>query len=205
MLKSLTRAEYSPKRIGHYALASEHYCHFTSPIRRYADLTIHRLLDEYFRVRGDGGKVKKKEMENFIEMDDLAQLGKHISFTERRAEDAERELRQVKILTLLQKHIGEDFTAVVTGITNFGIFLQLQAYLIDGLIRYEELMDDWWDVEERSGVVRGQRTGARIGIGDLALVVVGCKLHPQRLVVQRLELRGAQVLDVVLELRRRLR
>src|SRR5439155_13436606 len=193
VLKSLTRAEYSPKRIGHYALASEHYCHFTSPIRRYADLTIHRLLDEYFRVRGDGGKVRKKEMENFIEMDDLAQLGKHISFTERRAEDAERELRQVKILTLLQKHIGEDFTAVVTGITNFGIFLQVQAYLIDGLIRYEELMDDWWDVEERSGVVRGQRTGARIGIGDLARVrIVNVDLARRELNLAITELMGRE-------------
>jgi len=171
VLKSLTRAEYSPKPIGHYALASEHYAHFTSPIRRYADLTIHRLLDEYFRAREERGSAKKK-MENFIDTDDLIALGKHISFTERRSEDAERELRQVKILSLLQNHIGEEFSAVVTGITNFGVFLQLQAYLVDGLIRYEDLMDDWWDVDERSGMIRGQRTGRRIGIGDVAKVII---------------------------------
>ena len=88
-----------------------------------------------------------------------SKLGQHISFTERRSEDAERELRQVKLLELLQKHVGEEFTGVVTGITNFGLFVQLQPYLIDGLIRYENLMDDWWDVDERGGVVRGQRTG----------------------------------------------
>ena len=82
--------------------------------------------------------------------DDLVELGKHLSFTERRADDAERELRQVKILELLSNHIGEEFPGVVTGITNFGIFIQLQTYLIDGLIRYEDLMDDWWDVDEKS-------------------------------------------------------
>ena len=74
--------------------------------------------------------------------DHLVETGRHISFTERRSEDAERELRQVKLLTLLKNHIGEDFIGVVTGITNFGIFVQLKAYLIDGLIRYEDLMDD---------------------------------------------------------------
>src|SRR5205823_12453574 len=112
------------------------------------------------------------ELDGVISYDDLVTLGKHISFTERRAEDAENELRQVKILSLLQNHIGEQYMAVVTGITNFGIFLQVQQYLIDGLIRYEDLMDDWWDVDERAGMARGQRTGRRIGIGDLAKVTI---------------------------------
>ncbi len=89
---------------------------------------------------------------------------------ERRAEDAERELRQVKLLELMSKHIGEEITGVVTGITNFGIFVQISQYLLDGLIRYEDLMDDWWDVDERAGIVRGQRTGKKIGIGDVAKV-----------------------------------
>jgi ribonuclease R len=186
VLKSLTRAEYSPQSIGHYALASEFYCHFTSPIRRYADLTVHRLLDAYFSARERpehaGGKHRKKR----IVMDDtptyeaLIELGRHLSFTERRADDAERELRQVKLLELLKNHIGDEFTGVVTGITNFGIFIQLQTYLIEGLIRYENLMDDWWDVDERAGVVRGQRTGKKIGIGDVAKVIVARVDPPRR-------------------------
>ena len=102
----------------------------------------------------------------------MIELGKHLSFTERRGDDAERELRQVKLLELLKNHIGEEFNGVVTGITNFGIFIQLQTYLIDGLIRYENLMDDWWDVDERAGVVRGQRSGKKIGIGDLCKVII---------------------------------
>jgi ribonuclease R len=175
VLKSLTRAEYSPQPIGHYALASEHYCHFTSPIRRYADLTIHRLLDAYFAAGGeDGGKGGASEVRRLRgtltdvpSESELIELGRHISFTERRSEDAERELRRVKILELMKSYVGEEFLGVVTGITSFGVFVQLKAYLVDGLIRYEDLMDDWWDVDERSGVVRGQRTGTKIGIGDV--------------------------------------
>ncbi|MGB7159172.1 MAG: ribonuclease R [Tepidisphaeraceae bacterium] len=181
ILKSLTRAEYSPEVVGHYALASEQYCHFTSPIRRYADLTIHRLLDAYFTARGDspttgaiskpkGGRKGKVVLDDVPTHGDFVEIGKHISFTERRSQDAERELRQVKLLTLMQNHIGDEFLGVVTGITNFGIFIQINPYLLDGLIRYEELMDDWWDVDERAGVVRGQRTGKKIGIGDVAKV-----------------------------------
>jgi ribonuclease R len=120
------------------------------------------------------------EMQNVISYDDLVKLGRHISFTERRADDAERELRQVKILALMAQHIGDIFAGVVTGITNFGIFVQIREYLIDGLIRYEDLMDDWWDVDERSGVVRGQRTGAKIGIGDVIKVIVVSVDQPRR-------------------------
>ena len=181
ILKSLTRAEYSPEEVGHYALASEQYCHFTSPIRRYADLTIHRLLDAYFEARGDsqttgaiskpkGGRKGKVVLEDVPTYEELVEIGKHISFTERRSQDAERELRQVKLLTLMQNHIGDEFMGVVTGITNFGVFIQISQYLLDGLIRYEDLMDDWWDVDERAGAVRGQRTGKKIGIGDVAKV-----------------------------------
>ncbi len=78
----------------------------------------------------------------------------------------------MKVLELLKDRIGDVFEGVITGITSFGIFVQVREYLIDGLIRYEDLMDDWWDVDERSGVIRGQRTGVKIGIGDLASVLI---------------------------------
>ena len=138
---------------------------------------VHRLLDSYFTAHGNGGgggrKARKRgQMEQVIPFEELAEIGKHISFTERRADDAERELRQVKILELLKDRVGEQFVGVVTGITNFGIFVQISEYLIDGLIRYEDLLDDWWDVDERSGQVRGQRTGTKIGIGDVLRVTV---------------------------------
>jgi ribonuclease R len=191
VLRSLSRAEYSPATLGHYALASEHYCHFTSPIRRYADLTIHRLLDAYFEAtqadhsRGPsggprGGRKARPVLQDIPGEDELVEFGKHISFTERRSEEAERELRKVKILELLKDRVGEEFTGVVTGITNFGLFVQINEWLIDGLIRYEDLLDDWWDVDERSGVIRGERTGKKIGIGDVVKVVVAKVDLPRR-------------------------
>src|SRR5262249_28045044 len=177
------------------------YCHFTSPIRRYADLTIHRLLDAYFAATGGahrpkGGRKSKPILEDIPSENDLIELGKHLSFTERRSEDAERELRKVKILELMQNHVGEEFTGVVTGITNFGIFVQLSTWLIDGLIRYEDLLDDWWDVDERAGLIRGQRTGQKIGIGDVAKVVVVKVNVPRReldLAVREVTRRGQQM------------
>jgi ribonuclease R len=205
VLKSLTRAEYSPEVMGHYALASEHYCHFTSPIRRYADLTVHRLLDAYFEAvnadfsagpigRPKGGRKGKVVLDDVPSYDALVELGRNISFTERRSEDAERELRKVKILELLSKHVGDEFIGVVTGITNFGIFVQLNDWLIDGVIRYEDLLDDWWDVDVRAGIVRGQRTGQKIGIGDVARVLIVKVDVPRReldLAVREITARGA--------------
>jgi ribonuclease R len=179
VLRSLSRAEYSPKQVGHYALASTHYGHFTSPIRRYADLTVHRLLDTFFAAidadfsNGPLPKPKGKvKLEGVISFDEAVQVGRDLSFTERRSEEAERELRQVKILELMQTHIGEEFTGVVVSVTNFGIFIQLQQYLIEGLIRYPELLNDFWEVDEKGGSIRGRKSGQRIRIGDVAKVKI---------------------------------
>lgn len=181
VLKSLTRAEYSPTVDGHYALASLHYTHFTSPIRRYADLMIHRLLKAYVDARASAGPGKRGKINlgDVPSFDDLVLQGRHMSFTERRSEAAERELRQVKLLTLLSGKLGQDFAGVVTGITNFGVFVQISDYLIEGLIRYEDLMDDWWDVDDKAGIIRGQRTGKRIGIGDTCIARV-VRVDPAR-------------------------
>ncbi|HEX8323422.1 MAG TPA: ribonuclease R [Tepidisphaeraceae bacterium] len=194
VLRSLSRAEYSPKIVGHFALASLHYGHFTSPIRRYADLTIHRLMDAFFAaIKADftDGPVAKPKgkivLEGVPTLDEVTQTGRHISYTERRSEDAERELRQVKLLELMQNHIGEQFTGTVAGVTNFGIFVQLQTYMVEGLIRYTELMDDWWDVDEKSGMIRGQRTGQQIRIGDVAKVTIMNVDLPRRELMLRVD------------------
>ncbi len=163
VLRSMSKAEYSPRPVGHYALASKHYAHFTSPIRRYPDLTIHRLLDMYL-----AGKFKTKAgRKSAPSHDELAQLGKQCSDTERRAEAAERELKAVKILELLSHQIGEVVEGVVTGVANFGIFVELRKFLIEGLVRFNELPDDWWDINQKAGAVVGQRSGRRIGIGTV--------------------------------------
>ena len=196
VLRSLSRAEYSPKPIGHFALASTHYGHFTSPIRRYADLTIHRLMDAFFAaIDADftDGPVpkprgtKKIVLEDIPTLDQTVQTGRHISHTERRSEDAERELRMVKLLELMQNHIGEKFPGVVAGITNFGIFVQLQAYTVEGLIRYTELLNDWWEVDEKSGIIRGQRSRQTIRIGDVCSVTIAAVDVPRREMTLRME------------------
>lgn len=162
VLRSMAQAEYSPKRIGHYALASEAYSHFTSPIRRYPDLVIHRLLDRYLR----GSLRTAKQREGAPSEETLIGIGKHCTYTEQRAEDAERELRMVKVLEFLSGRLGEIEEGVVTGVTNVGIFVQLRKYLVDGLIRFDDLADDWWELDPRGGCVYGQRSGNCIKIGD---------------------------------------
>ena len=158
VLRMLQQAEYSPMQIEHFALASANYCHFTSPIRRYPDLTVHRLIRDHCR-----GKLKKAQPGDVAEW---VKLGEHCSTAARRAEAAERELREVLVLEFLSTQVGETFEGVITGVTNFGIFVQSSRFLVEGLIRMKDLGDDWWDVQARYGQIRGQQSGRRFRIGD---------------------------------------
>jgi len=167
VLRSLRRAEYSPLHVGHYALASGDYCHFTSPIRRYPDLTVHRLIDRC--LTGAGEDHAHDEPEGH---EDLVALGRHCSDTERTAEAAERELRLVLILQLLETHIGDAFSGVVTSVTNAGVFVQLEKFQIDGLLRFDQLGDDWWEIDGRSGTLLGELSGVRLMVGNQLDVVV---------------------------------
>jgi ribonuclease R len=135
VLKSLQRAEYSPAPMGHYALASEHYCHFTSPIRRYPDLEVHRLIQAKLE-----GRLTRKTANQFPDEAQLEELGRQCSQTERNAAQAEDDLRSFMILQMLQERVGEQINAVVTSVTNFGVFVQCERILIDGLIRAEDVI-----------------------------------------------------------------
>lgn len=103
-----------------------------------------------------------------------------MSYLSRRAESAERELKAVKILQLLAKHVGDTFEGVVTGVTNFGLFVQHPRYLIDGLLRYEDLGDDWWDVDVKAGRVVGERTRRRLAMGSRVKVQIMAVDGPAR-------------------------
>jgi len=172
VLRSMQQAEYAPTLVGHYALASEHYCHFTSPIRRYPDLTIHRLIDLYLT----GAFKKPGGVQRVPGEKELAELGSLCSANEQRAEAAERELKLVLLLRLLEKHLGDEFDGVVTGVANVGVFVQLERYLVEGLLRFEHLLDDWWEVDPSHGCVVGQRSGYTITVGDRRKVVIA-RIH----------------------------
>jgi len=137
VLRSLSRAAYGPQEDGHYALASDCYCHFTSPIRRYPDLTIHRALDAVARGRRPP-------------VDGLVQLGGECSDLERRAESAERELVKLKLLHFLQGRVGEEMDAVITGVEAFGLFVQGLALPAEGLVPLDTLPDDTYRYDRAS-------------------------------------------------------
>jgi ribonuclease R len=161
LLRSLQRARYAPVEEGHYALASDCYCHFTSPIRRYPDLTIHRLVDALLTGR--------KPRNDF---DELVSLGDHCSDRERRAEAAERELTKVKLLTYLNERVGEEMEAVVTGVEEFGLFAQGREFPAEGLIHVSSLADDFYHYERSSHSLTGRREGNAFRLGDVIRVTV---------------------------------
>jgi ribonuclease R len=161
VLRSLQQAVYSPEEEGHYALASECYTHFTSPIRRYPDLTIHRLVDALLTKRKPKG-----------DLTELVVLGQHCSDRERRAEAAERELTKTKLLEYLSSRIGEEMDAVITGVETFGLFAQGIALPAEGLIHITSLMDDYYSYDRITHSLTGRRSGNAFRLGDTISVTV---------------------------------
>lgn len=161
VLRAMQRAVYSPEEEGHYALASDCYCHFTSPIRRYPDLTVHRLLEAILA----GQAVRSR-------FDELAALGEHCSERERRAETAERELTKVKLLAYLSQRIGEEMDAVITGVESFGLFLQGVELPAEGFVHVDALADDYYRFDRTTHTLCGYRAGNVYRLGDVVRVAV---------------------------------
>ncbi|MEO0530290.1 MAG: ribonuclease R [Planctomycetota bacterium] len=165
-LRSMQKAVYSPEDEGHYALASECYCHFTSPIRRYPDLTVHRLVDALNKHEaGDGPKPVN-------ELADLMQKGDHCSEREGRAATAERELKKVKLLNYLSDKIGTEMDGVITGVEKFGVFIMGRDLPAEGFIHITALGDDYYDYDRASHSITGRRAGATFRLGDPVRVAV---------------------------------
>ena len=175
ILKSLQRAEYAPMHIGHFALASTHYCHFTSPIRRYADLLIHRLMSCYIEHR-----LNLIGLEEVLPDGELAEIGNHITFTEQRAAEAETELKTVLILQMLSDHIGEQLNCVVSGLTNFGVFVQCTKFGIEGLVEFGDLGLDEWKYDDRAQAVMGLHSGKSVHLGQAMKVTIASVNVPGR-------------------------
>lgn len=172
-LRSLKQAEYSPIPIGHFALNEPHYCHFTSPIRRYPDLTIHRLVDEL---------VQRHRKPKIPSETELAKLGEQCSMTERRAESAERELIKVKLLLFLKDKIGWKQHAMITGVERFGLFCQGIELPAEGLVHIKRLPNDQYDYETKSHTLTARKSGAVYRLGDRVMVeVAAVDLHKRLL------------------------
>lgn len=163
LLRSLQRAHYSVREEGHFALASEAYSHFTSPIRRYPDLVVHRMVSRYLLG------VEDPEVED---AEALEALARHCSETERRAEAAEQELRQVLVLQHLATRLGTTFEGVITGVASFGLFVQSPRFLVEGLLSQARLGDGPWEISPDRGVARDQGTGTTYRLGDLVEVAI---------------------------------
>jgi ribonuclease R len=152
LLRAMAQAVYSTDDAGHFALASDNYCHFTSPIRRYADLTVHRMLDAVLRGRRD-------------ESGDLSELGGHLTSRERRALAAERAAKSLLVLQVMRRHLGETLAGVVTGVTTVGAFVQVQPFLADGLVRIQDFGPEQWFHDRDFGVLQASRSGRRVYVG----------------------------------------
>jgi ribonuclease R len=176
LLRSFQRARYSTADEGHYALASRDYCHFTSPIRRYPDLTVHRAL-----AAAPAGRAAAADPdERAARAEALERLADALSAAERRAQSAESEARLVLVLGLLAGRVGQTFAGVITGVTEFGLFVQSPEFLVEGLIRLPDLGDDWWEVSAERGEVRGRTSGRRYRIGDPLEVRIAAVDIPKR-------------------------
>jgi ribonuclease R len=164
-LRSMQKAEYSPDSGGHFGLALRHYCHFTSPIRRYPDLFVHRVIKEDIhgyltarRARDLRGRASRAAWVS--------------SVTEQAAVDAEREADRVKMAEYMASRVGESFPAVISGVTSFGLFAQLEN-TVEGLIRMRDLDDDYYEYSEEEYLLRGRLSGRELRLGDRLTVTVG--------------------------------
>ena len=158
LFRSMKQARYSSRQLPHFALGFEHYTHFTSPIRRYPDLVVHRLLKT---ALGIGAKTAQAAAG--LSLDELAA---HCSQTERQAEEAEREIAAKLKAEFMGRHIGERFAGTVSGVTAFGVFVALTEFPVDGLVHISELADDYFDFDARLMRLTGRRTAEQIKVGD---------------------------------------
>ena len=164
LLRNMQKAIYLPQNLGHYGLASKCYTHFTSPIRRYPDTTVHRLLRTYLFNDDMSNQTINKWQEK------LVYIAENSSFKERESVECEREVEDMKMAEYMEDHIGEEYKGIISGVTNFGMFIQLDN-LVEGLIHVND-MKDYFSFDEATQSLIGERTKEKFTLGDEVLIKV---------------------------------
>ncbi|WFA10194.1 ribonuclease R [Tissierella sp. Yu-01] len=164
LLRSLKKAVYSATSDIHFGLAAKYYSHFTSPIRRYPDLVIHRIIKDYLKGKLSGEKQDRLEKK-------LPDIAEHTSMTERRAEEAEREVDDLKKAQYMSEKIGEQYEGIISSVTNFGLFVQLEN-TIEGLVHFNIMDDDFYRFDEENHYIIGERTKRIYRLGDTVKIEV---------------------------------
>jgi ribonuclease R len=185
LLRTMQKARYDPANLGHFGLAAQAYTHFTSPIRRYPDLVVHRVLRESRRGLGEDRKAELTE--------DLPEVARHTSERERRANDAERELVQWKKVRFMADKVGDEFDGYVTGVSAFGLFIELVEHFVEGMVHVSTMADDYYRFVERAHILRGEKNGRVYRLGDRVAVQV-IKVDLER---RQIDLGLTEILDAV--------
>jgi len=165
MLRTMQKAKYDAGSLGHFGLATDHYTHFTSPIRRYPDLVVHRMLRE--SRQGALGEARREELD-----EELPEVARHTSEMERRADEAERELLQWKKVRFMADKVGDEYHGYVTGVAPFGLFVELIEHFVEGLVHISSMADDYYRYVEQQHLLRGENTKRVYRLGDKVLVQV---------------------------------
>ena len=163
-LRSMKQAKYTVQNTGHFGLAAQYYCHFTSPIRRYPDLQIHRIIKETLR-----GRMNEKRMAHYDKI--LPEVAAQSSTRERRAEEAERETDKLKKVEYMSEHIGETFEGVISSVTAWGMYVELPN-TVEGMIHVDNMTDDYYHFNEETYELTGERTNKVYKLGQMVSVVV---------------------------------
>jgi len=178
LLRSMSQAVYGPEQKGHFGLAYDHYAHFTSPIRRYPDLLVHRGIKSIIYSKQACEDVRRPEsldLSRYRYAYDLAKmltLGEHCSLAERRADEATRDVSSWLKCEYLQQHLGEVFEGVIAAVTGFGFFVELADLYVEGLVHVSSLNSDYYQYDAAKHRLIGERSGTRYGLGDRVVVEV---------------------------------
>ncbi len=165
MLRTMQKARYDAASLGHFGLAAEHYTHFTSPIRRYPDLVVHRMLRA--SRQGEIAEARREELD-----EELPDVARHTSEMERRADEAERELLQWKKVRFMADKVGDEYHGYITGVAPFGLFVELIEHYVEGLVHISSMADDYYRFVEQQHTLRGENTKRVYRLGDKVLVQV---------------------------------